>query len=146
MGIKRRRLPLRITLALLLVLLTAAWNLIRLWSSFALAAALQKYAPRPGPIYIGITGAAAAALSLFIFWSLLNRAVWAPRGLLGGAVIYAVWIWTDRLIFGQQPTSGWPFSLLITGVLLAFIAVVSLDPRNRFYFGKEAHEQQEQDR
>jgi len=143
---KRHRLPARITLALGLVLITAAWNLIRLWSSLTLGGVLQKYAPRPGPAYIGITGAIAAGLSFVLLWGFWRRAGWAPPALLGGAIGYSAWIWLDRLIFQPGLYSGWQFSLLLTVALLAYVAAVALDPRNRFYFGREAHEREDEDR
>ncbi len=60
-------------LSLLLVLMTAVWNLIRLWSSVTYAGVLQKYAAWPGPVYIGITGAVFAGLCAVVLWGLWRR-------------------------------------------------------------------------
>ena len=118
-----------------------------MWSSVALAGVLQEYAPRPGPAYIGITGAVFAGLGLALVWGFWRRAGWAPPALLAAAIGYAAWSWMDRLFL--QPgalQSGRQFSLAITILLLAFVAAVALDPRNRSYFGREAHEREGQDR
>jgi hypothetical protein len=143
---KRYPLPARITLALVLVLITAAWNVVRVWAGLSLAPALQKYAPYPGPAYVALSGAVSAGLGLAVTWAVLQRHRWAPRALLGVAVAYAAWRWADRIFL--QPTGGvgWPFALVITVLLLSFIAAVTLDRRNRWYFGREAHEREEQDR
>jgi len=143
---KRYPLPARITLALVLVLITAAWNGVRVLAGLSLAPALHKYAPFPGPAYIAITGALSAGLGLAVTWAVLRRLRWAPQALLGVTIAYAAWSWADRIFL--QPTAGtnWPFALLITVLLLSFVAAVTLDPRNRWYFGREAHEREEQNR
>lgn len=143
---KRYPLPARITLALVLVLITAAWNGVRVWAGLTLAPALQKYAPFPGPMYVALTGAISAGLGLAVTWAVLRRLRWAPHALLGAAITYAAWSWADRVFLQPTAGTGWPFALLITALLLTFIAAVTLDPRNRWYFGREAHEREEQDR
>jgi hypothetical protein len=139
-------LPTRITLAVVLVLITTAWNVVRVWGGLSLAPALQKYAPFPGPAYIALTGAFSAGLGLVVTWAVLRRLRWAPRALLVAAVAYAAWRWVDRMFLQPTAGTGWPFALVITVLLLAFIAAVTLDPRNRWYFGREAHEREEQNR
>ena len=146
MRTKPRPLPARITLVLWLVLITAGWNLVRVWSSLMLAGVIQEYAARPGPVYIGVTGAFFAVLGFVLLWGYWRRAGWAQLALLASAVGYAAWGWLERLSLQPRIASSWPFSLLITTVLLAFVAAVTLDPRNRSYFGREAHEREEQAR
>jgi hypothetical protein len=120
--------------------------MVRVWAGFSLAPALEKYAPFPGAAYIALTGAVSAALGLAVTWAVLRRLRWAPRALLGVAIAYAAWRWADRILLQPTAGTGWPFALLMTVLLLSFIAVVTLDPRNRWYFGREAHEREEQDR
>ncbi|HEY5984672.1 MAG TPA: hypothetical protein VIU38_14495 [Anaerolineales bacterium] len=133
-------------MALVLVLITTAWNVQRVCSSIAYRAELVKYAPVPGPIYIGVSGAAAAILGGVIMWAAWTRRSSAPKLLLAGALGYTAWVWLDRLAFQQPLSSSWPFSLSVTALLLAYVTALALDPRNRYYFGKEAHEREEQDR
>jgi hypothetical protein len=119
---------------MLAVLTTAAWNILRVWSSVELAGALRKYISWPGPWYIGLTGAVFAIGGFAVTWAIWRRKPWAPKALLGGAIAYAGWSWLDRLLIQPVLDTGWQFSLLMTTVLLAFIALVALDPRNRYYF------------
>lgn len=133
-------------MALVLVLITAAWNLVRVWAGLSLAPVLEKYAPFPGPGYIALTGALSAAVGIGVTLAVIRRERWAPAALLGAAVVYAAWRWMDWIWMQPTAGSGWPFGLVTTVVLLSFMAVATLDPRNRSYFGKEAHEREEQDR
>ena len=93
---KRYPLPARITLALVLVLITAAWNLMRVWAGLALAPALQKYAPWPGPALHRRHG---RRLRPGWDWQCCGasgaEARWAPTG--------AAW----RGASPTQPGSGW---------------------------------------
>ena len=134
--------PLRITLALWLVLTITAWNAARVWSSLTLRDVLERYAPWPGPLYVGLTGAIWAAGGLLILGGLWRRASWSPAGLGLAAFVYAAWAWLDRLLVRPRIGSDWPFSLVTTALLLAFTAAVALHPGNRKYFGKEAHERE----
>jgi hypothetical protein len=129
-----------------LVLITAGWNLVRLWSSLVLGGMLQEYAPNPGPVYTSITGAAFAGLAFVVLYGFWRRAEWAPAALLSGTLAYAAWSWMDRLVFQASPFSGWQFSLVVTAVLLVFVTAVALDPRNQHYFGREAHEREDEER
>lgn len=142
----RPPLPLRITLVLWLVLTSAVWNLMRVWGGLALRAGIQEYAAWPGPAYVIITGGLWALCGLVIVASFWRRAAWADKALLFGALAYTAWLWLDRLVVQPRLPGNWPFSLLTNAVLLAFTAVVALDPRNRYHLGKEAHERKEQDR
>lgn len=130
----------------MLVLITAAWNMLRVWSSVRLAPELAHYSAYPGPVYIGVTGAVSALCAVGVAWGLWRRAIWAPSGLFIGALIYAAWIWIDRLVLQANPGQGCGFGAVVTLLLLGFTTAVGLDPRNRQYFGKEAHEREEQER
>ncbi len=119
---------------------------MRVWGALALWGGIQEYAPWPGPAYVIVTGglwALCGVLTLLAFW---RRANWADKLLLVGAVTYVVWLWLDRMAIQPSLTTNWPFSLVTNSVLLLCTAVVALDPRNRRYLGKEAHERQEQNR
>jgi len=142
----RRRLPARTTIALWLVLITTAWSLTRLWSGVIWREVLDQYAPWPGPLYISASGAAWAAAGLALTWGFWRRKGWTPAALLASALGFAGWSWADRLLVQYRVSANWPFSLVVTVVILGFIASVALDPRNRFYFGKEAHERESQAR
>jgi hypothetical protein len=135
----RRRLPTRITLAMSLVLMTTAWNLIRALTAIFWRDPLAAYAFVPGPVYIGLTGAAFAILGLGVLWGLWRRTAWAPRAFLIGTWAYVAWNWTDRLLLQPQDSAGWPFAAVATALLLGWSTAVALDRRNQMYFGNEDH-------
>lgn len=132
-------LPLRITLVLCVVLITTVWNVARAATSIVWSGLLTKYAARPGPVYIGLTGTLFAVLGAAILWAFWHRSGWAPIALIGGSWIYVAWGWADRLIFQGQSRANWPFTAVATAVALVWITAVALDGRNRAYFGKEAN-------
>ena len=142
----RTALPPRITLALLLVLITVVWNFVRIWGALVFWEGFQKYAAWPGAIYVIVTGGLWALCGLVTVASFWRRKPWADKALLFSAVAYVAWLWVDRVAVQPRPPTNWPFSLVINTVLLVVTAAVALDPRNRNYLGREAHEREEQDR
>ena len=138
-------LPFRITLCALLVLITTMLNLVRLGTSVSWAGVLQSYAPRPGAIYIGLSGAIWALAGGAILWGLWRRKPWALSALLAGSWLYAAWVWIDRVLLQGGGSSNWRFTLIWTSLLLGLMTAVALDPHNQRFFGKEAHERESQD-
>ncbi len=130
---------------MLVVLTTAAWNLVRLVTSMAWIRVLEYYAPRPGEAYIGVTGAVWAVAGFLILWALGRRKTWAPRALAIGAWTYAAWAWLDRILLQAGGLPNWLFDLILTCLLLGLITAAALDRQTIEYFGREAHERQPQD-
>ena len=137
---KHSKLPFRITLLLWLVLIITAWNIIRLITSITWHGILNTYAPRPGPIYIGVTGAIWTLAGLFVLLGFVRGAKWTRMVLVLASLGYAIWDWADKLFIQAQLRANWPFDLLTTIILLGFISAVVLDPHNRTYFEKETYE------
>ena len=134
------RFPFRITLLIWLVLITTAWNVVRLATAWSWRTTLQTYAPHPGVAYIAITGLIWTLLGLSVLWSIWRGARWTRPLLLIATIAYCVWIWADRLITQNPLHANWPFDLFVTVILLGFTAYVVLDPHNEAYFRKEKHE------
>ena len=139
-------LPLRITLVLCLVLMSTVWNVFRVWGGVEFQAGIAKYAPWPGPGYVIVTGAVWAALGSVILFAFLQRRWWADKALASGALAYVAWLWIDRLAIQPRLQASWPFSVVTNTLLLLITTAVALDPRNRNYLGREAHERKEQNR
>ena len=133
---KQSKLPVRITLLLWLVLIITAWNFIRLLTSITWHGILDAYAPRPGPIYIGVTGAIWTLAGLSILWGFIRSARWTRMVLLIAGFGYPVWDWADKLFVQAQIRANWPFDLLMTILLLGFTSAVVLDPHYQIYFEK----------
>ena len=125
-----------------LVLCFTAWNVARATTSVIWHDTLEAYAPKPGPIYIGVTGAIWTLTGLFLLWSFWRGVRGTRRALLIASGLYAAWAWIDRIFIQTQMRANWPFALLITIILLAFVAAVVLDPHNDIYFEREAYERE----
>ncbi len=133
---KQSKFPLRITILLWLVLIITAWNSIRMVTSIAWRNTLETYAPKPGPFYIGVTGAFWALIGLFLLWSFIRGYRWTRIILLTAGCCYSIYIWVDKLFIQTQLRANWPFNLLTTFLLLGYMVVIVLDPHNQIYFMK----------
>ncbi len=137
-----RKWPFRLQLLAGLIAYFSLWNLVRLITSLDWFGALETYVPRPGPVYIGITGALWMLVGLFLLWCMWRgrRRTWVIILIASG--LYAAWFWLDRLIVQPETRANWPFTLAITLLLLAFIAAVLLDRRNQSILEREAYERE----
>ncbi len=135
----RRRLPLRITLLLILVLITTVLNAVRLYTAIAWSGTLKTYMPGLLVAYIAVTGAIWMLMGCFVLWAFWRRIRYSRWIILAAAVVYALWAWADRLLVQSGSHANWQFALIGTLVLLAYVAVVVLDPHLRVYFRRENH-------
>jgi hypothetical protein len=110
--------------------------MVRLVTSMAWQNTLETFAPYPGPLYIGISGAIWTLSGLFLLWGFIRGARWNRVGFLIGGLVYSAWVWADRLFVQTQLRANWPFDLLVTILLLAYTGVIVLDPHNQIYFMK----------
>ncbi|MCL5611516.1 MAG: hypothetical protein M1485_03015 [Chloroflexi bacterium] len=130
----------QVTLLLWLVLILTAWNTVRFAAGILWRDTLIAYAPQPGPIYIAATGALWALTGLFLLWSWWNRKPYMRAALLVASGLYTAWSWADRLFVQAELRANWPFDLLATVILLAFVSAVVLNPKNLNYFQRESYE------
>ncbi len=136
---RRPIIPFRITLLLILVLIPTVLNAVRFFTAIAWTV-LRKYEPGLLVDYVAITGAIWTLAGGFVLWSFFRQARRSGFVILGAAGAYALWVWADRLLVQPGTQADWPFDLIVTIVLLAYVAVVVLDPHNRPYFRRETHE------
>lgn len=136
----RRTLPFRITLLLALVLIVTVLNGVRLLTAILWRGALSSYEPAGRLLYAGVSGAVWMAAGVFVWWCFARRVRYTRYIIVGAALAYAAWAWVDRFFVQSGPHLSWPFKLIVTLVLLAFVAAVALDPRNQLYFRKETYE------
>ncbi|HEY6071847.1 MAG TPA: hypothetical protein VIV15_00275 [Anaerolineales bacterium] len=102
---------------------------MRLWTAITWRNRLAEFASRPGPIYIGASGAVWVAAGIFSLWCMWSGKPWTRRLLAGLTIAYSAWFWVDRLLL-QQAQSNWPF-LLILNVLAVILVFFTL--RSRFF-------------
>jgi hypothetical protein len=138
----RRKSPFSVTLLIWLVLFFTGWHAVRFATSIAWNDTLDTYAPQPGAVYVGGTGAIWTLAGIFLLWSIRRGAGWTRKALLITSGLYAAWVWVDRLFVQAQMQASWPFALLATILLLAYTAAVVLNPHNQVYFERETYERE----
>ncbi len=116
----KSHIPFRVTLLMLVVLILTAWNIVRVWTAFTWREALTEFAPQPGPLYIGVSGAIWSVVGLSTLWALWQKKAWTPHLLVGTASAYTLWYWADRLLL-QNERDNWPFTLTVNLFLLLLV-------------------------
>ncbi len=132
------KLPFRVTLLIWLVLSLTAWNALRLWTSLAWRNALLEFSTRPNPMVITASSLMGIITGLILIWGIWQNKNWTVKLLLGAAVGYSVWYWTERLIW-QQPRPNWLFAVIVNLVLFAFVLFCSRSLTREAYERKPQH-------
>lgn len=136
--------PFGVTLLAVLVLSLSALNLVRFGSAIAQWNILEKFAPRPGALYILLTGLLWSLIGFPLFLGLWRGKTWARQAILPTMAFYAVFYWFDRLYFQNRATpNNWPFALIATIVLLIFATIVIVHPNTRLFFSVEPESEEE---
>lgn len=128
--------PFSVTILLWLVLSLTVWSSLRLVAAIRWWDVLLDYMSGPGPFYLLASALFWSFLSLFLLWGLWQRKTWARFGVLAVGAGFAVWYWSDRLLF-QLQRPNWPFSIGATIVLLVIVIVCVFIPSTQRYFAKE---------
>jgi hypothetical protein len=115
-----KKLPLRVTLLLLLVLSLTTWNGLRLWTSLAWRGVLNEFSVKPSPTVTALSGAFWIVIGIILIWSILQKKSWAAKLLIGASAGYTVWYWSERLIW-ENPHPNWLFAVIVNLAALVFI-------------------------
>ncbi|MCF6278195.1 MAG: hypothetical protein L3J16_05525 [Anaerolineales bacterium] len=127
--------PFVVTLLALCVLFLTVFSAVRLGTALAQWDILQMYMPRPGPLYIALTGLVWTLGWLTVFQGLWRGLMWAYRGTLVVAGSYAVYYWIDRWFYQSVVArSNTVFSVGMTIFLLLSTAFAVNMPGSRKYF------------
>jgi hypothetical protein len=137
---QRIRLPFRITLLLLLVLITTVVSALRLFTAVVWSGTLQTYESGLLVAYVAITGAFWTLVGGLVLWSFWRGKRFSWLAMLAAVGGYAIWTWIDRLLIQPGAHPNWRFDALLTAVLLVYTGAVLLDPHNRIFFDRESHE------
>lgn len=109
-----------VTLTLLVVLSTLIWNIIRVWTALAWNNVLTEFSARLPSTASAFIGGIWVAVSYFLCWSIWQRKAWAGKMLLGTAISYTVWYWSERLFF-QNPRPNAIFAVIVNLGLMIVI-------------------------
>jgi hypothetical protein len=125
--------PRRVTLLALAALAMAAWNGLRLGWAISFSQILHEYEARPGPLYIGISGAIWLVVGFILAAGLWLGRTWAWYAAIGSSTAYSAWVWFDRLVL-EQSHANWPFILIVTLVCLCIISILLFSRKTSLYF------------
>ena len=138
--------PLSVTWLALGVLSIAGFNSVRLvlaLRTWMFIASLESVTP----LYLALTGLVWTALGLPLAWGLWRGRRWAIHMMQYSAPVYAVYIWLERLLlysrndgnptpFVNSPSLvNWPFTAVLTFVLLVLIFWILSTRKSRRFFG-----------
>ncbi len=138
----RQKLPIRVTLFVMLVFSCTSWQAIRFSTGIAWSDTLKAYEPYLILLYIDVSGAFWTLMGLFLLWSMWRGRRGTRRAFIIASSLYVAWVWADRIFIQTQMRANWPFDLLLTFVLFAFTIIVVLDPHNKIYFERETYERE----
>jgi hypothetical protein len=123
----------RVTLLTWLVLITSAWNGLRLWTALAWRDALTEFSASPPPIVTAISGGVWMIAGIVLVWGVWQKKDWAANLLVGTASGYSVWYWVERLVW-QNPHPNRSFAVIVNLAGVVFILF------NARLLSREAHE------
>ncbi len=129
--------PFRVICLVLIAVLCAAWNGLRLGESIFFWRTLDKYGVYP--LYIAISGAAWIIFGLWLAWGLWLGKAWAWGVALIGTIGYTAWYWFDRLVF-QKPHTNWLFVLILNIVFLLMLITIIFSPKTRRFFKRDTND------
>lgn len=131
-----RRRPLGVTLLALGVLSITGLSVVRFTGSLLQWDFLAQVLPIT-PLYLLLTGAAAALLGLPLSWGLWRGARWAPGLARLAAVAGAALEWFDRLVLAAPPARlNWPFAAVLQAVILVWIFWMLSRSTSMVFFGE----------
>jgi hypothetical protein len=125
--------PISVTLTLVMVLILSIWNLIKTWTALAWQNVLTEFSVSLMPEIVAVVSIMWILVSLILFLGILQKKVWSKKVLVGTALSYTVWFWSERLIW-QNPKTNTVFTILINLVILIII----------YFATREAYEQPDQ--
>ena len=127
--------PVRVTLLVMVQIIFAVWNGLRLGEAFVFWKTLKEFGAHPGAAYIAASGGFWLVAGLVTAWGMWTGRAWSRWATLGVTAGYIAWYWSDRL-FLQIPHANWPFALLITTVFMVFVLIVLFSRRSINFFRK----------
>ena len=100
----------------------------------------EEFAPRPGPLYIAVSGGVGLLTGLILLWGIWRAKAWTWYALIGTGAGITVWYWCDRLFF-QSARTNWPFALGVNILFLILVIFCVVHPHTKnFLIQREKHD------
>lgn len=112
--------PIAVTLTLVMVLILTLGNLTKAWSALAWRNVLTEFSVNIMPEMTALISIIWVVVGSVLFWGILQKKVWRKKMLIGTALSYSVWLWSERLIWQNQKTNT-VFSILLNIVIFIII-------------------------
>jgi hypothetical protein len=126
--------PFPVTLTPWVVLILTAWNLLRVWTSFAWSGVLTEFSASLAPAVSAVIGGVWVVVGITLCWGIWQKKEWAAKLLLGTAAGYTVWYWSERFLL-QNPRPNLVFAVIAN---LGLLVIIFLATKS---ISREAHEQ-----
>lgn len=107
-----KRFPFRVTLALLMVLITTTLNFVRGWTALSWRAVLLEFDVLPAPGVIAASGFFWTVIGIVCIFAILGKKAWAGTLTLFASICYSMWVWAEKLIW-QAPHPNWSFAVIL---------------------------------
>jgi len=119
-------------LSLWIVYLTRVVSTLQQWEYLS---TLPLSAP---PSYLLASGLIWSILPLPVVWGVMRGKRWAPKVVIGFALLYALYYWLEQWLAKINPlrTTNWPFSLTATIILFILVLWVLSRKAVKNYYGE----------
>lgn len=112
--------PISVTLTLWLVLILTIWNLIKTWTALAWRNILNEFSVSLMPEITAVISIIWVIIGLVLMWAMMQQKVWSKKMLVGTAISYTVWFWSERIIWQNSQTNT-VFVVSVNIILLIII-------------------------
>jgi hypothetical protein len=112
--------PISVTLTLWLVLILTIWNLIKTWTALAWRNILNEFSVSLMPEITAVISIIWVIIGLVLMWAMMQQKVWSKKMLVGTAISYTVWFWSERIIWLNSQTNT-VFVVSVNIILLIII-------------------------
>lgn len=109
-----------VTLTSVMVLILTLGNLIKAWTALAWQNVLVEFSASPNPNLLALISIIWVVVGTVLFWGITQKKAWRKKMLVGTALSYTVWFWSERVIWQNQKTNT-GFVILINIVIFIII-------------------------
>ena len=135
---KKKNAPFFVTILGVMALTLTALNAIRFGTALAQWQLIQDFMPKPGPLYIALTGFIWAFGWFLVYLSVEFRLKFWRVVIMPVPFFYIFYFWLDRFILQNSVIrTNTKFSAIVTFVFLAFVIILFAFPKSRAYFTDE---------